>query len=166
MRVTLEVATHTDAVALTALRIAAARDLADKFGEGPWSVATDTIEGVRCEVRAGQTYLAREEGVAIATLRLTQRNPWLCRTDIFTPCQSAAYLLALVVLPARQRHGVGRECVEGAVRIVTAAGAKSVRLDAFDAPAGAGEFYRRCGFREVHRGIYLGTPLIWFERLV
>jgi len=39
-------------------------------------------------------------------------------------------------------------------------------LDAYDAQAGAGEFYRKCGFEEVGRVIYRGTPLIYFQLLL
>ena len=34
------------------------------------------------------------------------------------------------------------------------------------ADTGAGEFYRKCGFREVARVTYKGTPLIYYEWLV
>ena len=39
----------------------------------------------------------------------------------------------------------------------------AIRLDAYDSQAGAGEFYRKCGFREAGRASYRGTPLIYFE---
>ena len=42
----------------------------------------------------------------------------------------------------------------------------AIRLDAFDADAGAGEFYSKCGFREVGRASYRSVPLIYFEMLV
>ena len=41
----------------------------------------------------------------------------------------------------------------------------AIRLDAYDAPAGAGGFSARCGFREVGRAAYRGVPLIYFEWL-
>jgi hypothetical protein len=44
--------------------------------------------------------------------------------------------------------------------------ADAVRLDAYQGPAGAGGFYERCGFREVGRAAYRGTPLIYFELLL
>ena len=42
----------------------------------------------------------------------------------------------------------------------------AIRLDAYDAAAGAGEFYAKCGFREVGRATYRGTPLIYFELML
>jgi hypothetical protein len=41
--------------------------------------------------------------------------------------------------------------------------ADAIRLDAFDAEAGAGCFYRKCGFREIARVTYKGAPLVYFE---
>ena len=41
--------------------------------------------------------------------------------------------------------------------------ADAIRLDAYDADAGTGEFYRKCGFRECGRRVYRGTPLIYYE---
>lgn len=41
--------------------------------------------------------------------------------------------------------------------------ADAIRLDAFDAVAGAGLFYAKCGYREVARVAYKKDPLIYFE---
>ena len=42
----------------------------------------------------------------------------------------------------------------------------AIRLDAFDANAGAGAFYARCGYTERGRTIFRTAPLIYFERLL
>jgi hypothetical protein len=44
--------------------------------------------------------------------------------------------------------------------------ADAIRLDAYDAPAGAGAFYARCGFSERGRVVYKGNPLVYYERVV
>ena len=44
--------------------------------------------------------------------------------------------------------------------------ADALRLDAFDARAGAGDFYARCGFTERGRVVYKSDPLIYYERLL
>ena len=49
---------------------------------------------------------------------------------------------------------------------MTASAADAIRLDAYDAEAGAGEFYVKCGFREVGRVAYRGVPLTYYERLI
>jgi hypothetical protein len=41
----------------------------------------------------------------------------------------------------------------------------AIRLGAYDADAGAGAFYEKCGFQEVGRATYRTVPLIYFEML-
>ena len=72
----------------------------------------------------------------------------------------------MAVDPARQHAGIGRACIEEALEIARDWPADAVCLDAYDTPAGAGDFYRKCGFTEVGRAEYRGTPLIYFEMLV
>ena len=42
----------------------------------------------------------------------------------------------------------------------------AIRLDAYDAAAGAGDFYAKNGFREVGRTKYRNAPLIYYELLL
>ena len=72
----------------------------------------------------------------------------------------------MAVDPAHQRVGIGRRCIEEAVQLCTDWPANALCLDAYDADAGAGDFYRKCGFTEVGRATYRNTPLIYYERLV
>ena len=72
----------------------------------------------------------------------------------------------MAVRPDLQHRGVGRRCVDEAVRIVRAWPADALLLDAYDAEAGAGGFYAKCGFREVGRTSYKSVPLIYYELLV
>ena len=57
----------------------------------------------------------------------------------------------MAVAPDLQRQGIGRRIVREAIAVATAWPSQSIRLDAYDSPAGAGEFYARCDFREVGR---------------
>jgi hypothetical protein len=57
-------------------------------------------------------------------------------------------------------------CLEEAKRIAGEWSADAIRLDAYDAKAGAGEFYARCGWRERGRATYRGAALIYFEFLL
>ena len=158
-------ATDADAAAIAALRIAAARDLTARFGVGTWSFAAESEAGVIAELRTSIVLFARDEGTVVGTLRLSTRNPWLGETSFFTPCQRPFYITAVAVAPKRQRQGMGRQLLLAARRTAAELRGDALRLDCYDSPAGAGEFYRRCGFREVWRGDYNGTPLIWFESL-
>ena len=72
----------------------------------------------------------------------------------------------MAVSPVLQGKGIGRKLIDEAIGHAVAWPANAIRLDAFDAPAGAGEFYRKCGFREVGRTSYRNCPLIYFEMLL
>jgi ribosomal protein S18 acetylase RimI-like enzyme len=69
----------------------------------------------------------------------------------------------MAVAPLSQRQGIGRQCLAHAVELVVAAGGDAIRLDAYDGAGSAGGFYAACGFREVGRAAYRGTPLVYFE---
>ena len=165
MRVHLQPATIEDAPALAALHNAVADHLTGLHGHGPWSSRTSE-KGVLYAMRASQVFVAREGREIIATLRLATKKPWAIDTSYFTPCQRPLYLLAMAVTPAKQRRGIGRRCLEEAAKIARAWPADAIRLDAYDADAGAGGFYARCGYAEVGRATYRNTPLIYYELLL
>ena len=96
----------------------------------------------------------------MGTFRLATKKPWAIDTSYFATCDRPLYLLAMAVAPARQRQGLGRKCLSMAKRLAGDWGAGAMRLDAYDAAAGAGSFYARCGYIEVGRVSYPNTPLI------
>jgi GNAT superfamily N-acetyltransferase len=165
MRLTLHPAMLRDVPDLVVLRSAVSRHLAWQFGEGYW-VARPTERGAIAAMKRGTVFIARSRGKLIATLTLSTRKPWAIDTTYFYPSHQPLYLTAMAVHPAVQRKGIGRLCLEEACRIAAEWPADAIRLDAFDAPAGAGAFYRKCGFREVGRATYRNTPLIYFEWLL
>ena len=69
----------------------------------------------------------------------------------------------MAVHPRRQRRGIGRALMTEALRVARALPAGAIRLDAYDADAGAGEFYLRCGYRQAGKKTYRGVPLVYFE---
>ena len=159
----MEPAALEDAAALSALHAAVAAELTSRHGKGHWSSATPSEKGVLYQMRTGRVFVAREGDEVIATLRLCTKKPWAIDTKYFTACKKPLYLLDMAVSPARQRQGIGRLCVEEARRIAREWPADAIRLDAYDAEAGAGAFYEKCGFREAGRVSYRGTPLVYFE---
>lgn len=163
MRVHLDNATNADAAAIAALRLAVARQLTAQYGAGTWSYAAESEASVRTDILRSRVMVARDRGTVIATLRLSSRSPYLRDIAAFTPVFRPIYLTSMAVSPKCQRQGVGRACLEAVKRIAVRTSADAVRLDAYDAPAGAGDFYRKCGFREVSREPYNGTPLVFFE---
>jgi ribosomal protein S18 acetylase RimI-like enzyme len=72
----------------------------------------------------------------------------------------------MAVHPEQQRRGIGRQCLDEARKIAVKWPGDAIRLDAYEGEAGAGEFYRKCGFREVGRAVYRVAPLIYFEMLL
>lgn len=165
MKVALDKAHAQDVVAIAALRTAVAVRLTRDFGPGHWSApATET--GVRRDLATPGLYVAREGGRLVATLRLAAKKPWAIDPAYFTDVPSPLYLTSMAVDPDRQRQGIGRACMEEAVRLAREKAASSIRLDAYDAPAGAGAFYAKCGFKDVGHVVYRETPLTYYELLL
>lgn len=165
MRIKLKLATPEDAADLVALRAAVAQKLTTQYGRGPWS-GLSTDRGVLFDMRNSRLFIVRHRTKLVATLRLATKKPWAIDRSYFTPCERPLYLLSMAVAPGIQRQGIGRQCLAEARKRCQTWPADAIRLDAFDAPAGAGEFYRKCGFREVGRASYRGCPLLYFEMLV
>jgi GNAT superfamily N-acetyltransferase len=154
MRGLLTIADVDDAPSIAVLLNGVAADLTTRFGLGHWSsVMTDKM--VRANMKRASVFVVRDGGRLAATLTIATRKPWAIDRTFFTPVARPVYLLAMAVEPQQQRHGLGRDWP-----------ADALCLDAYDAPAGAGDFYRKCGFAEVGRTTYRNTPLIYFERLV
>jgi GNAT superfamily N-acetyltransferase len=165
MRVQLHLATTEDVGELVALRMAVNEDLGQQYGEGYW-LSRPTEKGVLFGMRNAMVYVARHRKKLVATLTLSTRKPWAIDARYFSKSERPLYLTNMAVEAGRQRRGLGRSCIEEARRIVSHWKGDAIRLDAYDRVAGAGEFYRKCGFREVGRATYRGAPLIYFEMLM
>jgi len=153
-----------DAAAIAAVRIAAANRLTRDFGDGHWSAHTNEASVLR-DLKASRVIAARAAGAIVGTLTLQTRRPWSIEVRYFTPCTRAVYLTNMAVVPERQRSGVGRALLDEALLQARSVAFEAIRLDAYDAPAGAGEFYRRCGYRHVGGKSYRGVPLMYFEMM-
>lgn len=159
------IAAADQASAVATLRNAVADQLTRRHGVGHWS-SVSTEKGVRADMRRSSVYLWCDKGRAIGTLQLATRKPRAIDRRCFTPVKRPLYLLGMAVDPAHQGTGVGRRCIDHAVTICRTWPADALCLDAYDADAGAGGFYRKCGFTEVGRATHRNTPLVYFERLV
>lgn len=162
MRLSFATATAADALAVAALRTDAADSLTAQFGQGHWSTGA-TEAGVLRGVQTSRVLVVRRGRTLVASLRLTTRKPWAIDPRYFAPSQSPIYLLDMVVAPDVQRAGIGRRLLERATKTARAWPADAIRLDAYDAPAGAAPFYAKCGYREVGRVSYRGVPLVYLE---
>jgi GNAT superfamily N-acetyltransferase len=160
--ISFSLATPADAAELAALHNRVADDLTARYGHGPWS-AHVTERGVLFGMRHAQVVIARKGNTIVGTLNLPAKKPWAIDASYFTAVKKALYLTSMAVVPEMQRQGIGCLLLEEAVRRARTFPAGAIRLDAFDADAGAGAFYAKCGFREVGRIIYRKAPLIYFE---
>jgi len=163
--VIFELATEDDAPALAALHSAIAGQLTRDFGEGHWS-SSASEPSVRRNITTSKVVVARDGAGVAGTLRLTTMKPWAIDTKYFTPVDRPLYLVDMAVRPSTQRSGLGRQLIAQAEAIAKAWPAQALRLDAYDAAAGAGPFYAKCGFREVGRVEFRKVPLIYFERVL
>jgi GNAT superfamily N-acetyltransferase len=155
-------ATAADFRAIVRVRDAAAARLTAAHGHGHWSAGTS--EGaVEYGLRHAKGVLAKRGRRLLGTLRLATKKPWAIDVAWFTPVKRALYLLDMAVDPGAQREGVGRALLEHAREVARAWPADAIRLDAYDAPAGAGPFYAKCGYRECGRVTYRGVPLLYYE---
>ncbi|MGA2073863.1 MAG: GNAT family N-acetyltransferase [Terriglobia bacterium] len=169
MKLVFEAATNVNAPELAALHGAVAEDLTRKFGEGFWSSAPSeraVLNQLR-KPKFSRILIARSDSRhIIATLRLATKKPWAIDTAYFTAAKRPLYLTGMAVHPDFQRQGVGRLLLKEAEAAARAWPADALRLDAFDANAGAGAFYAKCGFQEVARVAYKQDPLIYFEMIL
>lgn len=165
---TFAFATEADARAVASVRNAAADHLSRIYGNGHWSWLTSERSLLRDlgRPRWCRVLLARDGNDVIATLLLQTKKPWAIDAAYFTSVRRPLYLLSMAVHPDYQRQNVGRMLLKEAEARAREWPAQAIRLDAFDAPAGAGAFYTKCGYREVGRVAYHGTPLIYFEMVL
>lgn len=161
----LQLASSNDVPALVALYNATSDALTTQYGDGHWSMRSSE-RGVLFRMKTARFYIVRGGTGLTAAVALSTKKPWAIDTSYFTKCKKPLYVIGMSVAPAEQRKGIGRMCIEEACRIARAWPADSLRLDAYDAEAGAGDFYRKCGFAEVGRASYRGNPLIYFEMLL
>jgi ribosomal protein S18 acetylase RimI-like enzyme len=164
-RIRIDVAGEEDIPGIVVVRVNAAEGLTARFGGGHWSGHANE-RGVAWDMRQGKVLVARRGKSIVGTLKVATRKPWAIDVSYFTPVKRPWYLTNMAVDPKHQGLGIGRRCVREAVRLVRELKGEAVRLDAYDAVAGAGPFYEKCGFTERGRITYRVTPLIYYEKLV
>lgn len=162
MNLTFRLARASDAPAIAALRNAAADDLTARFGKGDWSTQSSE-RSVASAMRRARVLVARSDRRLVAVLTLATKKPWAIYPEYFTPCKRPLYLTGMAVAPELQRRGVGRRMLREARRVALAWPTDAIRLDAYDARAGAGPFYAKCGFEFRGRAVYRNTPHVYYE---
>ena len=90
-------------------------------------------------------------------------KPWAIDLSYFTPARKAVYLYNVDVQPELQRSGIGRQLIDRVKIMAKEWPVDAIRLDAYDGPAGAGPFYRKCGFKKLKHVVYRTVPLVYYE---
>lgn len=155
-------ATLADVATIAGLQNAAAGALTARFGIGPWSSLV-TERGAVLAQRHARVRVGRDGKRILTVLRLATKKPWAIDVSHFTPVRRPLYLTGMAVSVSHQRQGLGRSALEDARTVAREWPADAIRLDAYDAKAGAGGFYARCAFIECGRVVYKGDPLIYYE---
>lgn len=167
-KISVTLATVADVAEIIAITRAAGEDLAQRHGSGVWQGGVS--EGMERynlgRSKFSKTLIARAGAEAIGIARLATKKPWAIDVSYFRKVAKPLYLTGMAVHPAWQGEGVGALLLREAETIARAWPADAIRLDAFDGPAGAGEFYAKNGYREVARVSYKTSPLIYYELLL
>jgi GNAT superfamily N-acetyltransferase len=162
--VSLRKAGGDDIKLVRAILAAAAADLVTRFGSGHWSTVR-SAESLQKRASNGALYIIEADSSAVGTLQLTSRKTGFYREEWFAPRQgTVGYLLDMAVHPDHQQRGIGRRSMELVESLARLAGLRAIRLDAYRGPAGAGEFYKKCGYASVHKGEMREVPLEYFEK--
>ncbi len=162
---TFRIATADDAAAIMFVRISAAHALTRRYGQGPWSTES-TERGVLNGMRHSRIVLYYDGDTPIGTFRLTSHRPWAIDRAFFTPVVRPLYLTDMAVHPDMQRRGIGRASLAHAEAMTRAYPADAIWLDAYDAEAGASDFYATCGYRECGRTSFRDSKLVYFEKAI
>lgn len=165
MRLKFRDARPADVPQIAAIQNAAAGALTARFGTGYWSSLT-TERGAASSLRHARVRIGVAGARVLTVLRLATKKPWAIDVSYFTPVKRPLYLTGLAVSVAHQGEGLGRLAIEDARAVAESWPADAIRLDAFDAEAGAGPFYVKCGFHERGRVVYKGDPLVYYELLL
>lgn len=165
MRLTFSDARPADAAAIATLRNQVARELTARYGTGHWTLRTST-QSVRSSLRHARIRIGRSGRRIVTVLTLARRKPWAIDADYFTPVERPLYLAGMAVAVEHQGHGLGRRALKDLRKVAKAWPADAIRLDAYDAKAGAGGFYIKNGYRRRGRKRPWGEPLIYYELLL
>jgi len=166
MDLSLTIATADDIPTIVALKNKTAQQLTLLHGRGHWSFLC-TEKGVLYSMKKHSKLLVvKHRDQIIGALRLTTKKPWAIDVNYFTKVLQPLYIVGIDVGSTWQGKGVGRYMLEQIKPVATAWPAQALRLDAYDNAAGAGNFYRKCGYTERGRVVYKNNPLIYFEYLL
>ncbi len=142
---------------------ACAIDLTQAYGEGHWSKVR-SLQTVRRNIEKKDVYLCRLNSTPVATFALSAKKPVFISAKLFSkPDEPYAWLTDLYVHPDYQRKGIGKKCMAAIRKLLRSQERKWLRFDAYDAKAGACEFYLKCDCTLIGKATASGTKLLVYE---
>jgi GNAT superfamily N-acetyltransferase len=166
MKASHRLASPADAKTVQTVRALAAQDLTTRFGRGHWS-SVSTVATLKRHALASQLHVVELDDEIVGTFTLNARKiPFYRKSWFANPDDSALYLTNMAVRPDMQRRGIGRWVMARIEELAREQRCGAVRFDAYDAPAGAGAFYQKCGYVCVHRGRIGQTALEYYEKVL
>jgi GNAT superfamily N-acetyltransferase len=166
MNLSLTIAGFNNAAIIAELRNKAAQQLTEQYGNGQWSYPTTERTVMRSMKGKSKVLIAKKDDAVVGTLCLQTKKPWAIDASYFTKVIQPLYLVDMAVQPEWQRKGIGTFMLKEVKWHVGLWPSQAIRLDAYDAEPGAGEFYLKCGYNERGHVIYKGSRLIYFEMLI
>ena len=166
MNLSLTIASLKEAAQVAGIRNKVARDLENRYGKGQWDFQTTEKSVIHSMTGKSKVFVAKNNDEIIGTLCLQTKKPWAIDVSYFTKVVQPLYLVDMAVDPQWQQKGIGSYMLREVISYAVSWPAQAIRLDAYDSNAGAGEFYRKCGYTERGRVVYKGNPLIYFELLL
>ena len=146
------------------LRQRAADQLTRLHGRGHWS-NVGSVPTIRKHAAAGTLFGVERDSALIGTFTLSEQKIGFYHKSWFRePDAPALYLTNMAIDPAEQRKGIARCPMKYIERIARERELRALRFDAYDAPAGAGPFYRKCAYTLVHRGTIGAVGLEYYEK--
>lgn len=159
---TFRLAAEKDIPALLKLRFAIDADQAERFGDDRYTTAISE-KSVTRSLKSSRMLVATRRGRIVGLVSMGTKKPWAVDLKYFTPACKAVYLYNVDVHPDLQRTGIGRQLIERVKAIAKQWPVDAIRLDAYDGAAGAGPFYKQCGFKKLGHTAYRGVPLVYYE---
>ena len=159
---TFRLATENDIPAVLKLRLAIDEDQAERFGDDRYRTAISE-KSVARSLKSSRIIVATRRGRIVGLVSMGTKKPWAIDLSYFTPARKAVYLYNVDVQPELQRSGIGRQLIDRVKIMAKEWPVDAIRLDAYDGPAGAGPFYRKCGFKKLKHVVYRTVPLVYYE---
>jgi ribosomal protein S18 acetylase RimI-like enzyme len=155
-------ATEADIQALLELRLAIEADQAERFGDDRYATTISEISVAR-SLKASRVLVATRRGRIVGLVSMGTKKPWAVDLKYFTPACKAVYLYNVDVSPELQQSGIGRQLIDRVKVMAKEWPVDAIRLDAYDGAAGAGSFYKKCGFKKLGHKVYRSVPLVYYE---